>query len=134
MPQYLRLAACLHSPPLSASPQFRENDKRQTMGVQRRLSTYSSARCVPFLFRVSIYVRIITGSQHRSGDMTLPPLFFSSLPLFLSALSPTLPVQSQRKPLQRHWTKMIYGKWISERGLFLPLFWCPGLLVVNPAC
>lgn len=132
IPQYLHLAGSLHraTPPLSSSsPASAEDDKQQTMRVQTGLSTYSSACCAAFLFMCGLLLALsitahMCSSSHLLSCFSFPCLSFPhSSPLCLwvgkNPLSPTLPVQTLRKPLQRVWAEMIYGKWVSDRRLFL---------------
>lgn len=100
-------------PPLSSSPQSTEDDKQWTMRVQIRLSTYSSSCCVSFLFWVSIYVWIITCTQHHNRGTVassllsfpllsmIPHLLLVPSPGWKKDLIPALPVQRLPKPLQR---------------------------------
>lgn len=125
IPQYLHLAGSLHRaapPPPLLHPQKMTSSKQW---VQTGLSTYSSACCAAFLFMCGLLLALsITAHMCSSSCFSFPCLSFPhSSPLCLwvgkKPLSPTLPVQTLRKPLQRVWAEMIYGKWVSDRRLFL---------------
>lgn len=115
-----------YTAPLLPSPASAEDDKQQTMRVQTGLSTYSSACCAAFLFMCGLLLALSITAHMCSSSLVFPFLAFPFLIPPLSVfglekkpLSPTLPVQTLRKPLQRVWAEMIYGKWVSDRRLFL---------------
>lgn len=125
IPQYLHLAGSLHraSPPPLLHPQKMTSSKQW---VQTGLSTYSSACCAAFLFMCGLLLALSITAHMCSSSLVFPFLAFPFLIPPLSVfglekkpLSPTLPVQTLRKPLQRVWAEMIYGKWVSDRRLFL---------------
>lgn len=126
IPQYLHLAGSLHRaapPPPLLHPQKMTSSKQW---VQTGLSTYSSACCAAFLFMCGLLLALSITAHMCSSSLVFPFLAFPFLIPPLSVfglekkpLSPTLPVQTLRKPLQRVWTEMIYGKWVSDRRLFL---------------
>lgn len=113
-------APLLPSPPPLLHPQKMTSSKQwESKPGLAHILLHAAQR---FYLCVDYY--LLWASQH----ICVPPLLFflsfpHSSPLCLwvgkKPLSPTLPVQTLRKPLQRVWAEMIYGKWVSDRRLFL---------------
>lgn len=119
-------APLLPSPPPLLHPQKMTSSKQwESKPGLAHILLHAAQR---FYLCVDYY--LLWASQH----ICVPPLISSLVFPFLAfpflipplsvfglekTLSPTLPVQTLRKPLQRVWAEMIYGKWVSDRRLFL---------------